>query len=232
MAREQSGHTQSTPLFPTADSDLWFVQQVIAGDTGAFKPLWEKYARPIYQFFLQRVNDRHDAEDLASDTMLAVLQSIPRFRGASPESSSDRPEAICSFRTFIHAIARHKLNHWLRRKRFHSPLHVEDLHLSPQSKEEKETERLQPAFPCQVSPNPLQKLLEAEKIEAVRYAIATLSSPNQFKVVFLHYLGGLTHQEVATLLALRSETVNSRLQDGRKSLQQCYERMEKLFLEV
>lgn len=232
MAREQSGHTESTRLFPTADADLWFVQQVIAGDTEAFKPLWEKYERPVYQFFLHRVNDRHDAEDLASDTMLAVLQSIPRFRGASPEGDSDRVEASCSFRTFIHSIARHKLSHWLRRKRFHSPLHVEDLLLSPQGEEEKEPGSLQPAFPSQVSPNPLQKLLDAEKIEAVRYVVATLSSPNQFKVVFLHYLGGLTHQDIATLLALRSETVNSRLQDGRKSFQQCYERMEKLFLEV
>jgi DNA-directed RNA polymerase specialized sigma24 family protein len=71
-------------------------------------------------------------------------------------------------------------------------------------------------------------LLEAEKMEAVRFAVASLPSPHQFKVVFLHYLGGLTHQNIATLLALRHETVNSRLQDGRRSLRQCYKRMENL----
>lgn len=56
-----------------------------------------RFDEPIRRWFAARVGDPADAEDLAQETMLAVLESFQRFRGD------------CSLATWIYAVARNVL---------------------------------------------------------------------------------------------------------------------------
>src|SRR5205085_8211937 len=116
MAREWVGPPASA-LLPVADEDAPWVLRVKDGDQEAFRPLWEKYERGITQFFLQQTRNRQEAEDLASDTLIAAMQSISTFRGATRGDGLGASGKSCSFGTYVNAIARHKLARWIRRKR-------------------------------------------------------------------------------------------------------------------
>lgn len=225
MAREKVGPNGANALLSVADVDLAYVEQAKAGNTKAFRPLWEKYERALYQFFVKRVNDRQEAEDLASETLLAALQAIPHFRGSSLDSDRGAPAKHCTFRTYLSAIARYKLAKWIRRKRVRREVRLEDLAVSPQGEAEVDwAETMLGSFNGSAS-NPLDTVLEADRQETVCYALASLQSDAQFKAMLLHYFAGLSHQEVAAALVTRGETVNSRLQDGRKALRRSFERL-------
>jgi RNA polymerase sigma-70 factor (ECF subfamily) len=62
----------------------------------------EQFDEPIRRWFARRVIDRADAEDLAQDTIIAAIESFPRFRGDS------------SPRTWVYAIARNQFLKYIR----------------------------------------------------------------------------------------------------------------------
>lgn len=224
MARETVGPDGANALLSVADVDLAYVEQVKAGNTKAFRPLWEKYERALHQFFMKRVNDRQEAEDLASETLLAALQSMPHFRGSNPESERSVPTKHCTFRTYLSAIARYRLAKWIRRKRVRREVHLGDLAVSPQGEEDSDWVETMLGSSNASASNPLEAVLETDRQETVCYALASLKSDAQFKVLLLHYFADLSHQEIATAFVTRAETVNSRLQEGRKALRRSIER--------
>lgn len=233
MAREMVGPNGAQALLPAVDTDLPFVQRIKAGDTEAFGPLWEKYERALYQFFHKRIGDRQEAEDLASETLVAALRAIPQFRGASLDNGLNGPEKNCSFKTFLQAIARHKLAHWIRRKNVRNEVRLEDFALSPHG-EETNAEWTDAALRAasESEDDPLTALLATERRDSISYTLASLDSDRQFEVVLMHYLAGMNHQEVATALITRRETINTRLQDGRKAFQRIYPHFDNAIAEA
>ena len=61
-----------------------------------------RFDEPVRRWFARRVTDAADAEDLAQETIIAAIQSLPRFRGES------------SPRTWVYAIARNQLLKYIR----------------------------------------------------------------------------------------------------------------------
>lgn len=98
MARGRMPETDGA-LLPVADVDLPYVLRVKNGDTEAFGTLWEKYERVLREYFVRETHNRHEAEDLVSETLIAALQAIPRFRGVSLEPGSSAPNRSCTFQT-------------------------------------------------------------------------------------------------------------------------------------
>jgi RNA polymerase sigma-70 factor (ECF subfamily) len=72
------------------------------GDEGAFERLWYDLQPRLLRYF--RVIAPGTAEDLASETWLAVIGAIGRFQGNEP-----------AFRAWVFTIARHKVLDWRRR---------------------------------------------------------------------------------------------------------------------
>ena len=68
-------------------------------------------------------------------------------------------------------------------------------------------------------------MLQYERLEETLCALAYvgLRSNEQFKALLFHYLCGLAHREVADILGVRDETVNTRLQEGRRKLTRFYQ---------
>jgi RNA polymerase sigma factor (sigma-70 family) len=220
MARETVVPSGTHPRSPHADVDWVHVLRVLSGDTDAFAPLWSKYKRPLTLFFSSRVHCRQEAEDLTSDTLLAALESLPRFR-SQQNTGGNEDHPACTFKTYLYSIARHKLSHRLRRVQTRKEVRLESIG-DPFDGEDTRAWQDLPVLEDR-SDGPLEQLMKTEGLEQACQALAAVPSTEQFKALVLHYLAGLDHKEVATVLTTRSETVNSRLQDGRKALRKSFQ---------
>ncbi len=226
---------QASPVGrPNADADLSIVLRARQGDQTAYAPLWEKYWRSLYAYFARRIRSREEAEDLASETLLAAFDQIPTFRGLGTPDSSVTDESPldnasgalaqqCSFQTFLYAIARHKLSHWIRRKSNRPCCDFTDLETNAA---EEENDPLEERLGADAESDPLNALIRQDHLDEACYALADVGmrSSEQFKALFFHYFCELPHKEVAALLDTRSETVNTRLQEGRRTLTRHYRR--------
>jgi RNA polymerase sigma-70 factor (ECF subfamily) len=89
----------------TSLAEAQLVQRVLAGDTGAFQALAERYYRPVSAFLSRRVPRLDVVEDLAQETFLEAFRSLRT--GQSPRH----------FSSWLFGIARNIAGKWLRRKR-------------------------------------------------------------------------------------------------------------------
>jgi RNA polymerase sigma-70 factor, ECF subfamily len=95
----------------TTDEHLMLEFQ--SGSRDAFTELFERYRDPLYGYFRRRLGDPARAEELAQETLLAVLRGTERY------------EPRASFRTYLYAIASRQISgEWRRKKRDRAP--VED----------------------------------------------------------------------------------------------------------
>ncbi|HQM37541.1 MAG TPA: sigma-70 family RNA polymerase sigma factor [Candidatus Bipolaricaulis anaerobius] len=79
---------------PLAD-DGELVGQVARGDGRAFRALYERYADRVFRYALTLLRNRHLAEEVVQETMVAVWNGADKFEGRSQVS------------TWIFGIARH-----------------------------------------------------------------------------------------------------------------------------
>ena len=86
------------------DDDLTLVRHA-QRDLRAFSALYERYATQVYRYLLFRVGNADDAQDLTSQTFLAAMESLPKYRGQS------------QFIGWLLGIARHKTADQFRRRK-------------------------------------------------------------------------------------------------------------------
>lgn len=56
------------------------IAEAVAGDKVALGRIYDAYVSPIYRYHYSRVGNAIDAEDLTSQTFMAVLESLPRYK--------------------------------------------------------------------------------------------------------------------------------------------------------
>jgi RNA polymerase sigma-70 factor (ECF subfamily) len=88
----------------TAKPDEQALVRAAHQDPSAFAQLYREYLNPVYSYMLVRVGKCEEAEDLTSQTFLAALQGIDRYRGAS------------KFSTWLFGIARNKCADYFRQR--------------------------------------------------------------------------------------------------------------------
>ena len=81
------------------------MRDVAAGDSGALRGLYDAHAGPVFRFALASLGDRHAAEDVLQETMLAAWSGARRYRGES------------SVRGWLLGICRKQVAMELRRRR-------------------------------------------------------------------------------------------------------------------
>jgi len=204
------------------DRDRTYVERARAGDQTAFAPLWERYWRSLFTYFSHQIGDREEAEDLAGETLLAAFSQMPAFRGLAAEEGGTASGA--TFATYLRAIARYKLAHYLKRRARRPYCGFTDI--TPCPAEGSKAVSLEERCGADTEADPLRALLRQEHLDEVCYALVDvgLRSSEQFKALLLHYLCGLPHKEIALLLDTRRETINTRLQEGRRTLLRHYHR--------
>lgn len=93
------------------DVDSQTVQRAQAGDRSALAQMYETYARSIYRYQYSRVGNAPDAEDLTSQTFMAVIESLPRYQHRN------------TFAAWIFQIARSKTMDYFRGNHRHGEIH-------------------------------------------------------------------------------------------------------------
>lgn len=212
------------------DVERSLVLRASSGDRAALAPLWDKHWRSLYRYFKRSVSSADEAEDLASETLLVAFDSLASFRGEPGASVADAADDMlnplvergCSFGTYLHAIARRKLANYIRRTRQRQLCPLVDDH--PASPSDGSARSIASSLPSNA--DPVHEILRQERMDEACYALADVGmrSSEQFKALLLHYFCGLPHKDVAMLLGTRSETINSRLQHGRKAMLRHYDR--------
>ena len=79
------------------------------GDQLALAAVYDAYARRIYRYFYSRVENLADADDLAAQTFLSVIEALPRYQHRG------------HFSAWIFQIARSKAMDFFRREHSSTP---------------------------------------------------------------------------------------------------------------
>ncbi len=159
-----------------------FLQRIAErGDVEAFRKLFQAYAPRVKAYMMRQGANPDTAEELAQETLLTVWRKAGLYSGEKGSAT-----------TWIFTIARNLRIDRLRREL--SWVELPDGH-----DEEPSPDAL-----------PDELLSEQERKIRVQAALATLP-PDQFEVVSLSYIEGLSHSEIAERLQLPLGTVKSRM---------------------
>jgi RNA polymerase sigma-70 factor (ECF subfamily) len=95
-----------SPNWPSVslEDDLALVRQA-QQNKEAFAELYRRHATRVYRYLLVRVGNADDAQDLTSQTFMAAMEGLPRFRQQTP------------FVAWLLGIARHKAADHFRARR-------------------------------------------------------------------------------------------------------------------
>jgi len=149
-------------------SDQMLMEAVRAGDLTAFRALYERHHRAVFNFLFRSLHDRRTSEDLLQEAFLRVFLRREEYR----------PTA--AFRTWLFTIARNLIIDEVRKRRGGS-----------ESQQAHNLDTL-------VDPNasPLAHAEAREVGERIQDAVRRLP-PSQREVLLLARFAGLSYDEVA-----------------------------------
>lgn len=168
-------------FFALFDANVLIAAIARSGDRAAFAELFDHFAPRVKGLLMRGGASAELAEEIAQETLLSVWRKAAMFDPAKASAS-----------TWIATIARNRRIDVARRE-IRSRL--------SQVYEILDDEGPQP---------PDETISAAERDTRVRAAMTKLSA-DQYRVVELAFLEGLSHQDVATHLAIPLGTVKSRL---------------------
>ncbi len=173
-----------------------------------FRCLFERYSRPIADFFKNRGFSNEECRDLTQETFLGVYQGIADFRLDS------------SFETWLFRIAR---NRWCNaiRDRSRKKRAAQEVPLDEGPDADKDS-----AFLAEIdlassgeSAGPLTHVLIEEGLRLLRDAVTELP-PVQQRLFLLRFGQELKYREIAGVMGIPEGTVKSQLSRARESLKE------------
>jgi RNA polymerase sigma-70 factor (ECF subfamily) len=173
-------------------TDIEIVWESLAGDTGAFAVLVERYLSAVYKFAYYYIRDPMEAEDIAQETFIRAWKHLKKF------------DTEKNFKTWLFAIAKNASLDFIKKKKpmFFSRMAESDDELAsilaPYADEGDSPTRA-------IDRNILKTGLEK--------AMSKLPSPYQ-TVLSLRYNGNLKFVEIAKKLGEPIDTVKSRHRRG------------------
>jgi RNA polymerase sigma-70 factor (ECF subfamily) len=181
-----------------ADADFSVVKRVQAGDVAAFDQLILKYRERVFGVVYNLTANREDASDLTQDAFIKAFQSINRFQGH------------CSFFTWLYKIAVNTTLSHLRKNRLRSFFSLEKI------QEDGANAQLLEQLTDKNGADRDTYLRELQ--QKLNEAMQKLSIPHR-TVITLFEIDGLSHSEIAEVMACSEGTVRSRLHYAKQFLQ-------------
>ena len=182
------------------DHDL--VQRVQAGDTAAFRALFDKYHRRAFAVAMGVVKNQDDALDVVQVAFVKVHKNIHKFQGSS------------SFYTWLYRIVMNASIDHVRRTSRRKSLDFDERALH----EESEVAGDGALIPSVTNANPGKAALRKELGEAIQAALQTLPEHHR-AVIVLREIEGMSYEQMAEALEVPKGTVMSRLFHARKKMQ-------------
>ncbi|NMC35865.1 RNA polymerase sigma factor [Candidatus Beckwithbacteria bacterium] len=145
-------------------------------------------------YFDHKISNSRDREEIIQDTILAVFDSLPTYKGQS------------SFKTWVRAIAHHELVDYYRRKKIKTLLFSKFPFLE------------------QIVDKALGPQLALEEKEAKLKIFATFKklSEGNAKILRLRYMEGLSVHAIAAQLQISYKAAESRLSRARLAFAKAY----------
>jgi RNA polymerase sigma-70 factor (ECF subfamily) len=170
------------------------VERAQRGDRGALEELYLIHFDRIYSYLHMSVGNRHDAEDLTTQTFLKMLESINRFRwGTAP------------FSAWLFRIAHNlAMDHFRSRRRWQPEEEV-------------------PEVPGSEEPSAEAEAMQSIGRESMLEMIDDLS-PEQQQVLTLKFVFNFPNAEVATILGKTEGAIKSLQHRALVSLQKQLEK--------
>lgn len=186
-------------------NDAELIDRLIAGDSEAFDQLLATYQDRIVNTCYRFVHHVSDAEDVAQEVFIEVIQSIARFRGEAKLS------------TWIYRVAVTKALDFMRKKSRKKRLgHLKQI-LGMQ------TEEGLPAFEPEDRSEPAQTLEQQERSAILAQAVAALPDGQRVAITLNQY-EGLSYAEVAEIMKTTVSAVESLLFRAKKNLRKRLQR--------
>jgi RNA polymerase sigma-70 factor (ECF subfamily) len=165
------------------------------GDLLAFKELYQRHRLGLYRFIDWRSPRQEWVDEIVQDSWAALHAARSQYT------------PIAGFKTYLYQIARNRLIDVLRQK--------ESLLDSDPDQYEHTLESTQESTPLTRSPE--TRLEKKQQTDRLHEAIKTLPS-EQKEALVLQQFNGLSLEEIATITAVSTETVKSRLRYAMQKL--------------
>ena len=182
------------------DHDL--VQRVQAGDSKAFRALFDKYHRRAFAVAMGVVKNEDDALDAVQEAFVKVHKNIHKFQGSS------------SFYTWLYRIVMNVSIDHVRRTSRRKSLDFDERALHQES----EVAGDGALVPHVTNANPGKAALRRELGGAIQAALQELPEHHR-AVIVLREIEGMSYEEMAAALEVPKGTVMSRLFHARKKMQ-------------
>ncbi len=179
-------------LFPETIDDNTLIEKA-KHDQHEFARLYDRFVDSVYRFVRWKVATDQDAEDIVSETFMAVAAKIKEY-------DTTRDQKVT---TWIFAIAQYKFLDYMRKvykerevewpmDEFHDPSYEDDFAIL---------------------------LTNTQMYESIITAAKWLSE-KQSTVFFLRYVEWLQNKEIATICEIEEKTVSSTLSHALKKIKQ------------
>ncbi|MGB5812925.1 MAG: sigma-70 family RNA polymerase sigma factor [Polyangiales bacterium] len=182
------------------DHDL--VQRVQAGDSAAFRTLYDKYHRRAFAVAMGVVKNQDDALDAVQEAFVKVHKNIHKFQGSS------------SFYTWLYRIVMNASIDHIRKTSRRKSLDFDERAMHENSEVAGDGALL----PSVTNANPGRAALRKELGGAIEAALTELPEHHR-AVIVLREVEGMSYEDMAETLGVPKGTIMSRLFHARKKMQ-------------
>ena len=176
------------------NDDVQLIQRVLEGDDTAFSTLVKKYQRSVHALAWRKIGDFHIAEDITQDAFLKAYQRL---------STLKEPQRFASW---LYVITANQCKAWLRKR-----------NLRTQLLEDTNSAQFEKATYSGYIIEENERVTEETQREVVKKLLAKLQESDR-TVITLHYLGGMTYEEISNFLGVSEATIRNRLYRARRRL--------------
>ncbi|HTV00566.1 MAG TPA: sigma-70 family RNA polymerase sigma factor [Luteitalea sp.] len=186
-----------------SNSERALIEQLQSGDPLAVDTLARTYGAKVYQLAFRYMKNREDAEEVAQDVLMKVINKVDAFRGDAALSS------------WIYRITFNTAMSRLRNGKFSRPAEVPESEMGHE--QEDGVRRLRE--PADWTGLADEVVLRRELRERLADAMEELPEIYRTPIV-LRDIQGLSTEEASQVLNVKSQTLKSRLHRGRLILRE------------
>jgi RNA polymerase sigma-70 factor (ECF subfamily) len=169
----------------------WLVSECIAGNEAAIEMLVRQYETGVFRLALAIVGDPAEANEIAQETFISALRSLPAYREQQ------------SFKAWLYTIALNQSRSYLRKRKLLERLRT-TLTAIFQTERQKEI-------------SPEEAVIQNEKEAQIWKSLNQLDERHRI-VLVLRYFHELSIAEISEILSVNQGTIHSRLHNAREKL--------------
>ena len=181
---------------PGEQQDASDMQRLVNGHDAALNELMERHAQKLFHYLIRLLQVDSDAADVAQEAFVRVYQHRSKF---DPRQK---------FSTWLYTIATNLARDRLKWRSRHP-----EVSLNAEKDSDSSLESVLPDS----SAKPDETLLNNERAESVRRAVAELPDELRTPLILAEY-EGLSHAEIAGIIRCSAKAVESRIYRARQQL--------------